>query len=48
MADESGSLHFISVVVVLGGTLVSVSRALVRTAPRRGRSLTFLLRDSQR
>jgi hypothetical protein len=48
MADESGSRHFISVCVVLGGRLVSCDRATVRTAPRRGRSITFLLRDTQR
>ena len=48
MADESGSRHFISVLVVLEGRLVSCDRVTVLTAPRRGRSLTFLLRDAQR
>jgi hypothetical protein len=48
MADFSGSRHFISVCVVLGGRLVSCQRVTLRTAPRQGRSLTFMLSDTPR
>ena len=48
MADFSGSRHSISVCVVLAGRLVSCQRATLRTAPRGGRSLTFLLSDAPR